>query len=103
MLLRAYWLSLTKMHREAFAAACGTSVGYFNNLIGETNFKAWMGGDANAKRPSAELCIEIEKHSRRLVSCEELRDDIDWAVLRVRHTKVPGRRSTDHDFSAAPG
>jgi DNA-binding transcriptional regulator YdaS (Cro superfamily) len=38
---------------------------------------------ASGKRPiPAERCPEIERATHGVVRCEELRPDVDWAVLR---------------------
>jgi DNA-binding transcriptional regulator YdaS (Cro superfamily) len=56
--------------RKAFAKRCGTTIGSLNNV-------------AYGCRPCGEkLAIEIEKFSERAVTCEELRDDVDWSYLR---------------------
>nr|DAO04373.1 MAG TPA: Putative antitoxin of bacterial toxin-antitoxin system, YdaS/YdaT [Bacteriophage sp.]DAO05716.1 MAG TPA: Putative antitoxin of bacterial toxin-antitoxin system, YdaS/YdaT [Bacteriophage sp.] len=39
----------------------------------------WLNGVVQV---SAERCIEIEKLTSGEVTCEELRPDVDWAVLR---------------------
>lgn len=39
----------------------------------------WRTGE---RRVPAERCPDIEKITDGAVTCEELRDDIDWAVLR---------------------
>lgn len=40
----------------------------------------WRSG---ARRVPAERCPDIEGATRGMVKCEELRDDVDWAVLRA--------------------
>lgn len=34
------------------------------------------------KPASLELCIVLERESRRVITCEELRPEVDWAYLR---------------------
>jgi DNA-binding transcriptional regulator YdaS (Cro superfamily) len=58
--------------RKAFAEGCGVSLGHLNNIAYECEHKSC----------SAELAIEIERESKRAVTCEELCPDVDWAVLR---------------------
>ncbi|MCY0913228.1 YdaS family helix-turn-helix protein [Massilia sp. H27-R4] len=71
--------SLPAERRVSFAANCGTTfdylrqVGYGNRLCREA------------------LAINIERESHRMIVCEELRPDVDWAFLRasVFPTKAP--------------
>ena len=46
------------------------------------------------RRISAERAIEVEKVTGGLVTCEELRPDVDWAYLR-------GTRATPRDIEPA--
>ena len=45
----------------------------------------WTGG----KQVSAERCIQIEEATDGLVSCEDLRPDIKWHILRRKVSKCP--------------
>lgn len=75
--LKTYLETLSTDEREAFAKACGTSVGHLKNI-------------GYGYRSCAEsLAIEIERHSSRKVMCESLRPDVDWGFLR--DTKRPGK------------
>lgn len=56
--------------RDEFARRCETTVGYLRKAI-STGQKLREG-----------LCINIERESRRHVTCEQLRPDVDWAFLR---------------------
>lgn len=56
--------------QAAFAARCGTTVGYLRKAVS----KRQKLGDG--------LCINIERESGRKVMCEDLRGDVDWAYLR---------------------
>lgn len=68
--LLKYINSLPVAEQQAFAAACGTSVGYLRKAI-------------STKQPLGEsLCINLERESGRTVTCEQLRPDVDWAYLR---------------------
>jgi DNA-binding transcriptional regulator YdaS (Cro superfamily) len=79
MRLLDYLRQLEPKPRKAFAKRCGTSLGSLMNV-------------AHGFRPCRErLAIEIEKNSVGAVTCEELRDDVDWAYLRgtaARHPKT---------------
>jgi DNA-binding transcriptional regulator YdaS (Cro superfamily) len=63
--------SLPAEERDMFAASCGTSFDYLRQI-----------GYGN--RPCREaLAINIERESKRAVTCEELRPDVDWAFIRA--------------------
>jgi DNA-binding transcriptional regulator YdaS (Cro superfamily) len=47
------------------------------------------------RRVPAEHCPAIEKMVGGAVTCEELRPDVDWAVLRGQTGVKYGRRRTD--------
>ena len=68
--LRTYINSLPPAERAAFAAACGTTVGYLRKVI------------STQKSLGESICIGIERETNRLIKCEELRPDVDWATLR---------------------
>lgn len=68
--LRIYLNTLTPAEQRAFGVACGTSIGYLRKAISN---KQKFGGD---------LCVQIEKASKRAVRVEDLRPDVDWAYLR---------------------
>ena len=57
--------------REAFAGRCQTTLGYLRRVMYSAD-----------RRFSADLCIDIERESVGHVTCEKLRDDVDWAYLR---------------------
>lgn len=60
---------------EAFAKLCGTNVGQLRQIAG-------------GFRPCREsLAINIERESKGAVTCEELRPDVDWAVIRASKPK----------------
>ncbi len=52
----------------------------------------WVNG---VRRVPAERCPAIERATGGLVRCEELRPDVDWAVLRAR-----GRRGSAEEGAA---
>lgn len=60
--------------RRGNATRLGRDLGVDQSLI-----SLW----ANGARPTpAERCLEIEKVTEGVVTCEELRPDVDWAYLR---------------------
>lgn len=65
-----YLATLPAAEREGFARRCGTSVGYLR--------KACSVG----QRLGESLCIALERESGRVIRCEDLRPDVDWAYLR---------------------
>ena len=68
--LKTYLKSLPVGDRKALAERCDTSLQHLKNI-------------ADGFRKCGEkLAIEIEKNSSGAVTCEELRDDVDWAYLR---------------------
>ncbi len=47
--------------------------------IAPAQLSQWRTG---ARRVPAERCPDIERITGRLVTCEEMRPDVDWAYLR---------------------
>lgn len=83
--------ALPAPERDSFASRCGTSVGYLR--------KAISAGQALGES----LCINIERESQGLVSCEQLRPTgVDWAYLRGTSAAPPSGRATAADAHAAP-
>lgn len=70
--LREYIKSLNSDERAEFEAFIGTSIGYLRKAI-----------SAGQKLGSG-LVVRIEQFSKRRVTCEQLRPDVDWAYLRRR-------------------
>jgi DNA-binding transcriptional regulator YdaS (Cro superfamily) len=68
--LLAYLNDLPVSEQQAFAARCGTSVGYLRKAVSMDS------------RLDGRTCIAIERESGRRVLCEDLRPDADWAYLR---------------------
>lgn len=68
--LSVHLAGLAPAEREAFALACGTTLGYLRKAL-STN-----------QRLGESLCINIERESRGRVPCEDMRPDVDWAYLR---------------------
>lgn len=69
--LLAYVNRLDKPEQLGFAARCNTTIGYLRKAC-----------SAN-QRIGADLCIAIERESGGVVTCEDLRPDVDWAYLRA--------------------
>lgn len=53
----------------------------FAELLGVSQSALWQWGLPDRKVP-AEHCPAIERLTKGQVRCEELRPDVDWAVLR---------------------
>jgi DNA-binding transcriptional regulator YdaS (Cro superfamily) len=68
--LKTYLETMSLAQRVAFAARCGTTAGHLRNI-------------SYGYKPCGEsLAINIERESGREVTCEQLRPDVDWAVIR---------------------
>jgi DNA-binding transcriptional regulator YdaS (Cro superfamily) len=68
--LRQFLKQLTPDEQVEFARQCGTSIGYIRKAMSIN------------QRFSAELCIQFEQFSQGEIRCEDLRPDINWAVIR---------------------
>lgn len=77
MKLLDYIKPLEKAQLEAFATSCGSTVGQIKQV-------------AYGRRASAELAIRIDIASSGQVSCEDIRDDINWKYLRGREVAGSG-------------
>lgn len=75
MELKTYITSMAVAEREAFAARCDTTYAFLRNVA------------YGQRRAGESLCINIERESSGVVSCEELRADVDWAYLRGTQSK----------------
>lgn len=68
--LRDYLNNLPVHDQKAFAARCGTTIGYLRKAM-------------SAKHRLGEtIVIAIERESAGEVRCEQLRPDVDWAYVR---------------------
>jgi len=68
--LKTYLSALSTEEREALAKACGTTPGHLRNV-------------SYGDRTCAEkLAIELERETGGRLRCEDLRPDVDWAVIR---------------------
>ena len=65
-----YLNGLPPADQVAFAVRCGTTIGYLRKAC------------SKGQRIGESICINIERESSRLVPCERLRPDVDWAYLR---------------------
>ncbi|WP_338523339.1 YdaS family helix-turn-helix protein [Pseudomonas batumici] len=70
MNLHEFIKPLDKDALTELAASCETSVGQLKQVA------------YGHRRPSASLAISIDRQTKAVVTCEELRPDIDWAYLR---------------------
>lgn len=66
--------------RDSFASRCGTSFNYLRQV-----------GYGNRPCPE-KLAINLERESNRILLCEELCPEVDWAF--IRSTASPSRRRT---------
>lgn len=57
--------------RESFATRCGTTLGYLRKAI------------STGQQLGEKLCVNIDRESGGVISCESLRDDVDWAYIRA--------------------
>lgn len=69
--LLTYLNSLTPDQQRAYAARCGTSVGYLRKAI------------SVRQRISSELAIELARESKGKVTVDSIRPDVDWAFVRT--------------------
>jgi len=70
--LKIYLNGISLNEQQAFACRCSTSLGYMRKAI------------STRQRLGERLCINIERETFGAVRCEDLRPDVDWAVLRGR-------------------
>jgi DNA-binding transcriptional regulator YdaS (Cro superfamily) len=48
------------------------------------------------KRPSAAMCVQLERHSLGAMRCEDIRGDINWVRIPDRRWKWGGRPLVDY-------
>jgi DNA-binding transcriptional regulator YdaS (Cro superfamily) len=80
MKLIDYLNALPVEARESFAARCGTSFDYLRQV-----------GYGN-RACTEKLAINLERESNRILICEQLCPDADWAFIRA--SPAPSRRRT---------
>lgn len=71
MELKEFLKGKTSAQQEAFAQACGTTVGQIKQVAYN-----------KARRAGESLAINIERETDGCVRCEDLRPDVDWAYIR---------------------
>ena len=71
--LRAFLNGIELSEQILFAARCGTTVGYLRKSI------------CTGARLGAQICIAIERETHGAIRCEQLRPDVEWAVLRCKY------------------
>jgi DNA-binding transcriptional regulator YdaS (Cro superfamily) len=64
--------------QSATARALSTS----ERKLAQANIWNWLNSKNPDQMPPAEYCPAIERATGGLVRCEDLRPDVDWAVLR---------------------
>lgn len=87
MTLLEFIKSLTKVELDDFAKRCETTTGQLKQVA------------RGHRRCGESLAINIERESKRVVTCEKLRDDVDWAYLR--ETKADPDINTEAGEAAA--
>lgn len=70
--LKTYLSTMTLKERSAFAERCGTTGGHLRNI------------SYGYRLANEGLAINIDRESNGAVCVEELRPDVDWAVIRGR-------------------
>ena len=71
--LRAFLKTLTISEKKEFATKCGTTINYLRKRMSDRTSNLGI-----------KICIEIEIHSEGKVTCEDLRPDVNWSVIRGR-------------------
>jgi DNA-binding transcriptional regulator YdaS (Cro superfamily) len=74
-----------KSHLDRAAELCG-GITKLASAIGVTSVQVVSNWRAEGRRVPAEHCPAIERATGGAVLCEELRPDVDWSVLRKKHT-----------------
>lgn len=70
MKLKTYLATLSLKDRDALAVRCDTTAAHLRNV----SYGYRLCGES--------LAINLERESEGEVTCEELRPDVDWAVIR---------------------
>ena len=69
--LRKFLKNLSPDEQIIFAKKCGTTIKYLRKRLCD-----------KSSRLGEKICIEIEDKTNGQVTCEELRPDVNWSVLR---------------------
>ena len=90
-LLLEYLNSLPVAEQSSFAQRCGTTVGYLRKAVSVGQLLKVV------------VCVAIERETRRIasergdpslvVTCEELRPDVAWEVLRLQAAPATEREA----------
>lgn len=75
MQLLEYIKPLSKTELQSLAARCKTSAGQIKQVA------------SGHRRCGESLAINLERETFGVVTCEELRPDVDWAYLRATDPK----------------
>lgn len=86
MELRTYLNGLPPDEQASFATHCGTSVGYMRKAI------------STGQRLGADLCVAIERESKKAVTRQELRPD-DWQKFWPELANAPSVSTATNDVS----
>lgn len=70
MELRTYLNSCSFDEQKSYASRSGTTLGYLRKAL------------STSQQIGERICIGLERESGGLVTCEELRPDVDWGYLR---------------------
>lgn len=77
--------------QTALAAALSTP----ERRLVQANIWKWLNSPNPERMPPAEYCPDIERATGGAVTCEDLRPDVNWSVLRGTPHPV-GRPLIDH-------
>ena len=87
--LKPYLFALPMRQRHEFAERCGTTYGHLRNVA------------YGSKTCAESLAINVDRESRGVVRCEDLRPDVDWAYLRAADLRSDTDRRSGADRSKA--
>jgi DNA-binding transcriptional regulator YdaS (Cro superfamily) len=68
--LRTFLNGLGQVEQQNFAVRCGTTIGYLRKAM------------SVGQKIGESICIGIERETKGVICCEDIRPDVDWAVLR---------------------
>lgn len=75
--LLSFLNGLPVSEQAAFAARCGTTVGYLRKAC------------SKGQKLGESLVINLERESGGRLRCEDLREDVDWAYIRASAAALP--------------
>lgn len=79
--LRTYLNGKPLEEQQAYAARCGTTIGYLRKVL------------STGQELGPEIVIALERESGGEVRCEDVRPDVDWQYLRTSRKARKGARS----------